>query len=230
MILNFKNIFGHCIIPKDTLLYRGHTDTLFQDCMFFALKFWVAGAFNNSVQVWRVTREIEILFLVESVDYRSWTESAIPRLYKTVFPHEVSDSYDDLDIKHRNIEIRNRFIKKLSSDYSLTGWLTSLEGAIDLEICLFKENQVELKEIVNKGSKKYYRDSLKQIDIFPSQDFYKNTYDKLINKSQMGLDKTEIWNKYQEHMTDMVKEGAKNKNDIVINRECFSNLRTRLEI
>jgi len=198
--------------------------------MFFALKFWVAGAFNNSVQVWRVTREIEILFLVESVDYRSWTESAIPRLYKTVFPNEASGIYDDLDIKHRNIEIRNRFIKELSSEYSLTGWLTSLEGAIDLEICLFKDNQVELNKIVNKDSKKYYKDSLKQIDIFPSQDFYKKTYDKLLNKSQAGLDKTEIWNKYQERMTDMIKEEAKNKNDIVRNRECFSNLRTRLEI
>jgi len=230
MILNLKNIFGHCVIPKDTLLYRGHSDTLFQDCMFFALKFWVAGAFKNSIQVWKVTRKIEILFLVESVDHRSWTESAIPRLYKTVFPDEVSDSYDDLDIKQRNIEIRNRFIKKLSLDYSLTGWLTSLEGAIDLEICLFKENQVRLNEILNKDSKKYYLDSLRQIEIFPSQDFYKNTYNKLLNKSQLGLNKTEIWNKYQRHMTDMIKEEAKNKNDIVRNKECFSNLRTRLEI
>lgn len=230
MILNLKNIFGYCVIPKDTLLYRGHTDKEFKDCMFFALKFWVARAFNRSVQVWRTTKEIEILFLVESVDFRSWTESAIPRLFKTIFPDEASNNYDDLDIKHHNIQRRNKLIRKLNSDFGLTGWLTSLEGAIELEICLFEGTQIELCEIVNEDSENYFKDSLKQIDVFPTEDFYARTYDKIRNRSKERLDRIEIWNNYQKHMNEMIKEGTKNENEIIRNRECFSDLRTRLEI
>lgn len=232
MTANLKNTFGYCIIPKGTFLYRGHVDEGFQDCMFFALKFWVAGAFNDSVQVWRTTNEIEIIFLVESVNSRSWTESALPRVYKAVFPDESLSKYDDLDNKHRDIERRNRLIKTLNSEYGLIGWLTSLEDAIELEICLFYEkgNQIELIEIVNKNSEKYYKDSLNQINIFPTQDFYERTYKRLGCKPDEEINRKEIWNKYQQHMNDLIKEGAMNKDDIIRNQECFSNLRTRLEI
>jgi hypothetical protein len=106
-----KETFGYCIIPKGTLLYRGHGDTAPNNCMFFALKFWVAGAFNDSVQIWKTKSDIEVLFLVEYVNTRSWTISAIPRLYKSLFPEEKDNDLSDLDIKHFDIEKRNNLIK-----------------------------------------------------------------------------------------------------------------------
>jgi len=48
---NLKDIYGQCIIPKNTLLFRGQADISFDDCMFFVSKHWVAGALNDTLQV-----------------------------------------------------------------------------------------------------------------------------------------------------------------------------------
>ena len=120
----------------------------------------------------------------------------------------------------------------LCSKYGLNGWLTSLEGNIELEVCLFylKENQIELNEIVNKDYEKYYKDSLKKINIFPTKDFYERTYKKIRGKYPEKLDKKTIWSNYQQHIIGYINEYVNNKNDTIRNQEYYSNLRTRLEI
>ncbi len=83
---HLRDIYGYCILPKNTLLFRGHPDTSMNDCMFFATKKWVAGVFNQNVQIWKTTTDIELLFLVEHVKHNSWTISSLPHLYANIFP------------------------------------------------------------------------------------------------------------------------------------------------
>jgi hypothetical protein len=73
--------YGHCIIPANTWLFRGHADTSNDDCMRFTTKHWVAGAFHDTVQVWETLTEIKVLFLAEYLEENSWTYSALPALY-----------------------------------------------------------------------------------------------------------------------------------------------------
>lgn len=168
--------FGYCKIPKDTLLFRGHEDTTTLDCMFFSTKQWVASAFNEKIQVWKTTTEIKILFLVEFLNDRSWAISSLPRLYAEIFPLERNFKLDDLDIKHWNIERRDKLVRELFDKYCINGWLTSIEGKIELEVCLFdrQENskQLELIDFNDRKNKKYFKDSLEKIKIFPTKEFY----------------------------------------------------------
>jgi hypothetical protein len=226
--MTLKENFGHCIIPKNTNLFRGHNSTDFKDCMFFALKFWVAEAFSNSIQIWKTKTEIEVLFLVEFIDSRSWTKSSIPRLHQMIFP-KIVKVYDDLDIKHRSIKRRNTFIKTLNKKYEIQGWFTSLEGAIELEVCLFDSKSIELTEVVERGSDKYPLDSLNQIKLFPTQDFFENTYERIINCSQGTKDKEEARRKYSLHIHELIEEDGAIEN-IEHQRNKFTNLRTRLNI
>ncbi len=64
--------FGYCIMPKNTILFRGHEDDRYSDVMFFGTKHVVAMAFSkNNIQVWKTTKELQILFLVEYLTGRN---------------------------------------------------------------------------------------------------------------------------------------------------------------
>ena len=75
---NLRDIFGYCIIPKNTILFRGHADASTNDCMFFTTKKWVAGVFNENIQIWKTATDIE--------------------LYNNIFPTERNLNFDDIDI------------------------------------------------------------------------------------------------------------------------------------
>ncbi len=105
--------------------------------MFFGTKFFVAESFNDNIQVWQTTTDINVLFLVEYLNSRSWAFSALPRLYANIFNESNSTDYNDLDIKHFDISRRNKLIQKLFCDYKVSGWFTSVEGKIEVEVCLF---------------------------------------------------------------------------------------------
>lgn len=176
--------YGYCIIPKNTLLYRGFDNAEITECMYFALKFWVAGApFCNPrdskhIQIWKVKRDIKVIFLVENVNDRAWSKSAIPKIYNDLFPEEFHLNLNDLDIKQKNFKRRDKFTSLLLNMYNITGWLSSIEGNIELEVCLFGKSQlfeyIKLFRLVDEDEEgRYYKNSLKQIKIVPTDRFMK---------------------------------------------------------
>lgn len=174
-----KKIYGYCIIPKNIFLFRGHTDKSFDDCMFFGTKYSVATAFNDTIQVWKTTTDIEVLFLVEYLTGSSWTISALPRLYNSIFPADSNPNFNDLDIKHWDVNRRNKLLQKLFYDYKISGWLTSLENRVEIEVCLF-DKQTNSKQLIlidtcDRKNEKYFKDSLQKIKTFPSENFYNQT-------------------------------------------------------
>ncbi|HBF89389.1 MAG TPA: hypothetical protein DDX39_12175 [Bacteroidales bacterium] len=146
--------------------------------MFFGTKYIVAKAFNSKVQVWKTKKTLTIVFLVKYFNQRGWVISALPEIYKNIFPSEKTNVIFDLDIK-QDINKRNEFIKRLVEDYKINGWLTSIEGKIDIEVCLFDLHnnleKLELIEISINRDSVYFEDSLRKIKIYPSDLFYNNT-------------------------------------------------------
>lgn len=170
--------YGYCLLPKNTLLFRGSSETSFVDCMSFTTKHFVAGAFNENIQVWKTTKDIELLFLVEYLTDRSYAISAVLPLYKTLFPSESELNLDDLDIK-RDLSRRDKLVRTLYGSYKVSGWFSSLESKIEVEVCLFgkAENSKQLVFVENtdRNNDNYHRDSLEKINVYPSADFYTRT-------------------------------------------------------
>ncbi len=183
------DLHGYVNIPKGTLLYRGHKDSAYNDCMFFATNAFVAGAFDNNIQIWETTKDIQVLFLVEYLNKYSHAISSLPRLFNTLFPFEPNSSLDDLDIKHWDIDRRNKLIQHLFEKHSIAGWFTSLENMADLEVCLFDSRanaqQISLIENTKKVRQNLTIDSLKEFDFFLPQDFYKRTLE-VIGEGNIG--------------------------------------------
>jgi len=183
------DIYGHCIIPKNTYLFRGHKDTDTDDCKFFATKLWVAGAFNDTIQVWKMKIDIQILFLVECLDDRSRSISSLPQLFNTFFPVDNNSDSNDLDIKNREINRRNRLVGKLFEKYKTPGWLTSLENKVEIKVCLFEKDanakQFQLVDTVKRKNKSCIKDSLDRITIFPSNIFMIRHITNSTNTSQI---------------------------------------------
>ena len=69
------------------------------------------------------------------------------------------------------------------------GWLSSLEGKADLEICLFPDKRVfdqlmELETVIDKDNDKFdYLNALDGIDLNPSEQFFTQTKDNLKDSS-----------------------------------------------
>ncbi len=231
---SLEDIYGHCIIPKNTLLFRGHTDTSFDDCMFFATKEWVAGAFNNQVQIWKATTDIQILFLVEYLDDRSWTMSALPKLYNSVFPSDSNPDFDDLNIKHWDINRRNKLGQKLFDEYKISGWLTSLENRVEMEVCLFdkqaNENQLQLLGTENAKGNNFYVDSLARIRIIPSSNFYKQTNQKLSERAPILTDEKDHYKRYERMMNAWIQDEIQNGKCEAEAKHYHFNLRTKLKV
>lgn len=80
----------------------------------------MASAFNENVQIWKTTKEIEVLFLVDYVKYNSWTISALPRLYNNIFPTDCNSNFNDLDIKYRDKNRRDKLVRELYDEYKIS--------------------------------------------------------------------------------------------------------------
>lgn len=228
-----KDKYGYAVVPKNTLLYRGHKSEAVSDCMFFALKHYVASAFNKQVQIWKTSQDIEVLFLVDYINERSWTFSALPRLYNELFPEDNNSTYSDLDIKHWNIERRDKLVKKLHNEHQVNGWLTSVENHHELEICLFGEQTcsqtIKFIDVFNDGNK-YYKDSLRHIDVFPTASFFETSYEEIRSNNYYNVDKIEMFRKYKRIINYNIREESRTDDERKKNREWWSNLRLKLKI
>jgi len=228
------DLYGKCTIPKNTLLFRGHADTSFDDCMFFATKKWVAGAFNNEIQIWHTKTDITVLFLVEYVDKRSWTISALPRLFNNIFPLESNPDFDDLDIKHWDINRRNKLTSELHDKYKIFGWLTSLENKIELEVCLFDKqvnaNHLQLLDIVDRKGHNYFKDSLFRIKIYPTKSFYDKTIQKLNKQAPYTTIEKDCYKEYKRMINALINEEVQKGMDNIEAKHYYFDLRLKLKI
>jgi hypothetical protein len=202
--------------------------------MFFTTKKWVAGVFNENVQIWKTATDIELLFLVEHVNQNSWTFSALPHLYNNLFPTERNLNINDLDIKHWDKNKRDQLVCKLYDTYNISGWLSSLENKVEMEVCLFDKqanaSQLILVDTINKKDKTYFKDSLDSIRILPSKLFYEATNKKLNEREPILTDKGEHYKKYSEMMKNWIKVEVKNGMEKVEAQHYHFNLRTKLKI
>ncbi len=206
----FTDIYGYCIIPKGTVLYRGHSDNSFKDCMFFATTFSGASIWNDNIQIWKTTTEIEVLFAVEYVDSNTIGISALPAIFNNIYPLESNPNFSDLDIKHWDIERRDKFVNKLFNEYQISGWFTSVENNTFNEVCLFDKQtnsmRIKLHQITNRNDNSYYKDSLQKIKFFLPKEFYERTLKELNKHSTFPLDREETYKKHKRYVRAWVKE------------------------
>lgn len=234
MNADLKRDFGYCRIPEETLLYHStENDELCKECMFFGLDFWLASVFHSTIQVWKVTKPIEVIFLCDSVDWRSWTKSSIPQLYRHIFQNG-REELNDLDIKYFDPNRRNKFIAELSSRYSIHGWLAPMEENPELEICLFEkefiQNHLKLMDVKTKGDTTYYKNSLREIEVYPTKSFYDRSYAILQQQHNGSTDRELYWEKYQRMRESLIQEFVQSEEDVLRNRERYFDLRAKLKI
>jgi len=231
---HLRDIYGYCILPKNTLLFRGHSDTSMNDCMFFATKKWVAGVFNQNVQIWKTTTDIELLFLVEHVKHNSWTISSLPHLYANIFPTESNHNFDGLDIKHWDKNRRDKLVRKLYDAYNISGWLSSLENKVEMEICLFDEHantsQLILVDTIHKNDRRYFRDSLDSMSVLPAKHFYEETNKNFSEQGPILTDVSDHCKRYDRMMKNWIKEDVQNGMERVEAQHYHFNLRVKLKI
>ena len=216
--------YGYCNVPVGTILYREGASTVFRECMFFALRIRVASAFGkrfDKIQVWSVKQQFKILFMVLELDRRSWTKSAIVEIFNKY--HPIDAHIDDLEIKHRDHQKRDKLISRLKEN-GVIGWLSSLENKIELELCLFPDKDafsttVELFDIIDDGDNQYkYLNALDKIDVVPSLKFFKRTKQNLKGRPFPEYAK---WLAEDPETRGLTKEQARNHH---------LNLRTKLKI
>ncbi len=233
--MGLEEKYGYCIIPKNTLLYRGAQETLYRDCLFFATKYSVAKAFGDQIQIWKTTKEIRVLFLVRFLCNRAWAYSELANVFNDVFPEESNSGFDDLDVKHRDKERRNKFVQKLYNEYDCSGWFTSVEEMIDVEVCLFNSKmnaeRIALIEPNCEENKKYYKDSLDKIKIFPSKSFFENTKAELLRTRPVVFTGKDDYSVYRNFMNRRIREEAIDfEESKVIRKHRLFNLRLKLKI
>jgi hypothetical protein len=201
--------------------------------MFFATKYWVAKGFFDKVQVWKTKIDIKIIFLVEYLNHMSWTISALPRLYNSVFPLDSNPDFNDLDIKHWDINRRNKLVRMLFDNYKISGWFTSLENKVELEVCLFDKqansNQLLLIDICEKN-KKYIKDSLQRIKVFTSISFYKQTSVELNRIAPILTDDKDHYKRYKKYVNSSINYYVEEGLTKVKAKHLIFNLRTKLKI
>lgn len=219
--------YGYCIIPAGTKLYKGGQPNDYTGCIFYGLQKHVAAAFQNNsgkIQIWSVKREIKLLFMVQELNDTSWAKSPIIDIYKEYYPSEKV--LNDLEIKHLDHHKRGKLIDKLKNE-NIMGWLSSLEGKVDLEICLFHDKRefdqlMELEMVINNDNDKFdYPNALDKIAIYPSGQFFSQTKDKL--KDSPYTDYEKMFASWKE---DEIKQGLTAEQA----RHYHLNLRTKLKI
>ena len=227
--------FGHCMIPSGTFLYRGYkTDSLDQP-MFFMTKFRFASSAPGGVtQVWQVQRKLCVIFMIDHLSQYSRAHTSIGKVYSSIFPEEVDHKYSDLDIKQYPTPLREKFMGKLSAE-GVTGWFSSLEDNQEVEVCLFRptEGDIKLIERLNPKSEKYFHDSMKSFELFPPQSFFIRTRKILTASHSEELSDNQIRKRYRTFHDNMLEECLHGNNDPherEILEEMYHNLRIKLNI
>lgn len=223
------DIYGYCIIPKNTLLFRGHADASYNDHMFFATKSLDTTGFNDLLQVWETKKEIKVLFLIDCLNHNSHATSALPRLFNDVFPRESNSNFDDIENKRHN-----KLVRKLYEQYEISGWLSSLENGTALEICLFDKkansDQLQLLQTVSVNNKEYFKNSLDKIKVFPPITFYDKTTQELNGNSRFPTRQIDHYKIYKEMIDDRIKGDIDNGKDRIKSEHDYFSLRTKLKV
>ena len=211
--------YGHCIIPKNTFLFRGHLSEKFEDVMFFATKIWMAKNVGKGIQVWKTKSDIEVGFFVNYLNSRSHAVSSIPKIYSTFFPEEKQFELSDLDIKLNP----KRMVK-----------LVSYENREELEICFINKKKTESSlifvESSNKNNALYFKDSLSKIKIFPANSFFEISKSKITEKSFNSEYSKNIYRKYKKSISTQIQEDVLNGDDKIKAIHFYYNLRQKLKI
>lgn len=175
--------YGYCIIPEGTILYRTYNNKNYSDCMFFTIKstlFWNSSN-EKKRQIWRTKRQIKVLFLIEHLDDSARALTTVDKLFRELFPNytPLRPTRFDLEIKNDEREIRRKFIEQLFHDFNVSGWFSSIENNEELEVCLFdKDANIDQLDLIQSGNfnlDNYKGNSLKQIEIYPTNIFFENT-------------------------------------------------------
>lgn len=224
--MDLYNAYGYCLIPKGVYLYRCADNTEIRECMFFGLDPLVAGCFQDlndpSIHIWQTIEPIKILFMVSYIDSQARAESAIVEIYESYFPGR--EKVNDMEIKSYNRTLRDALISKLIDD-GIGGWLSSLENAQQLEICLFADRIRQEKRIKFVSSQSdnapHPITSLKKIKIYPSDRFYKLSEEPL---------KFQLYPKYKQRIRSILKEELESTDDINYIKNFWYTLRIKLKI
>lgn len=226
-MLNYHEKYGYCILPRGTLLFRGHTEKKISNTMFFAPNHDIASLFNNSIQIWRIVHDLKILFLVSHINSNGWCYSAVPELLKSCFPKSLDQDIDEIQIKNENIKLRNKFTYYLYYKCGINGWLSSVEGKIDIEICLLNKinisNHLTLIAETTAESKEYYKNSLRKIQIFPAPEFFIRS---LLKLKEWGLS----YPAYIKDFNKSLKDDAENDEELIILKNNRYNIRNKLKL
>ena len=210
--------YGYCQIPKDTYLFRSNTDI--GGVLFFATNVVIASSFNKEsklIQIWKTTKEVDVLFMVSNIsESRGWVKSAIVELYQSFYPNEME--IDDLEIKQFNFGKRQKLIAEMEKQ-GVNGWFSSLENRVELEICLFTNNNLQLVEKTDDVLIYKQYNVLEKIKINPSVKFYDHT-----SKNIEEFKKHKKW--YQNAVKDAVNIGISKEEA----KADFYNLRMKLKI
>jgi hypothetical protein len=122
----------------------------------------------------------------------------------------------------------------LYSKYAINGWLSTLEGNAELEICLFKKetvsNFLDFVHVHKKKEKVFYKNSLRKIKISPPQAFYDRSRANLLRSGQVGSDENSFWMQYKRFRRACITEGAPSDEEIRWRREEYFDLRAKLKI
>ncbi len=182
--MNFIQKYGYCLIPEGTILIRTGKNYKYNGCMFFGLDRLGGCSIRQDdafPQVWRVMKSFIVLFMVDHVTRVPNVISSIVDIYNTYYPDE---NVDDLDIKQRDLQKRNKLLNILKSE-EIIGWLSSLENNYVLEICLFPDTKIFeslISPLPDFDVDDYsYHNALNDISIYPSDEFYRKSADHCNN-------------------------------------------------
>lgn len=193
----------------------------------------MAGAFHHEIQLWKTNKEIEVIFLVDHVDFYGNASSSLPNLYKNVFPDDKNE-YTDLQIKHFDIEKRNSLIKNLFTEFKIAGWFASIESNVELEVCLFDQELnsqlISFVKTIDKDDPVYQKDSLKKIKVYPTNQFFEKTDQRIRKQLHYPPSIGNMHKLYLKSRKCWINQEAIDEASKKILRVYYSNLRTRLKI
>ena len=226
------NQYGQCIIPKNTFLFRGYSNSDYQDVMFFTTKLRIAKIIENQVQVWITKSDIEVGFFVKYLNSRAHAISSIPEIYSNYFPKESQFQFNDLDIK-LNPEKMSKLVSNLKQD-KVSGWLTSYEDKQEVEVCII-DKQISLASLFfvensDIRNSKYFKDSLLKIKLFPSACFYDLSKSKIAQNSTDRQYSRNLYIKYKNSICLHIKEEISNGANKIQSIHEYYNLRLKLKI
>lgn len=163
------NKLGYITLPVDYKLVHSSSGIDFvldeTKCLFTTSCGYFSWSDKNQF-FFKTINELKLIFLVSEVDN-----------YNMIFGHKETsiggiETYDDLDIKQRNLNNSRDILVEYLNECGYDGWFSSIEGCVhNIEICLFPnsynkiENFPEKDNIVNNNIPNIFPGTLTKQDI-----------------------------------------------------------------